>query len=114
MVTELTKTKGGTVKTTGQLCFILVLILTFMPLILGWLGLRYFIAIIFMDLAMLVFTVRLLRSQNSFHLDLVFPRQLNHKGYVRRRHQNHSGKHRNDSGYWPNCPDEYLSPLDTL
>lgn len=45
--------------------FALVLILTAVPLFLGWMGVKYFVAIIVMNFALVIFTIRLLRSSNS-------------------------------------------------
>lgn len=43
----------------------LVLILTFVPIIFNWLGFPYLLAVIVMDLAIVIYTVRLLRCKNS-------------------------------------------------
>jgi hypothetical protein len=43
----------------------LVLLLTPLPLILGWMGIRYLLAIIVADTALVYFTVKLLRSKDS-------------------------------------------------
>ena len=45
--------------------FALVFILTPLPLILGWLGIQYLLAIIVADAALIYFTVKLLRSKDS-------------------------------------------------
>jgi geranylgeranylglycerol-phosphate geranylgeranyltransferase len=45
--------------------FTLLLILTPLPLIYGWMGIQYLLAIIVADAALVFFTVKLLRSQDS-------------------------------------------------
>jgi len=45
--------------------FALVFILTPLPLILGWLGIQYLLAILVADTALVYFTVKLLRSKDS-------------------------------------------------
>lgn len=45
--------------------FALVFLLTAVPLLLGWLGIRYLLAIIVVDLGLIYFTAKLLRSENQ-------------------------------------------------
>jgi geranylgeranylglycerol-phosphate geranylgeranyltransferase len=56
--------RDSALRITGFL-FILVALLSYVPLILGWLGVTYLLLVCVMNIAVILFTIRLLRSQTS-------------------------------------------------
>jgi geranylgeranylglycerol-phosphate geranylgeranyltransferase len=51
--------------TISGVCFTLVVLISFVPAVFGWLGISYLVMIAIMDLIICIFTTRLLRSKTS-------------------------------------------------
>ena len=51
--------------TVSSLLFGLVVLISFIPVVFGWLGVSYLVMVFIMDLLIVVFTIRLVKSKTS-------------------------------------------------